>query len=80
MFDGGEIIGGPLKRADGGKGGKIESSRGIEQNDGVKEERLKVTERSRGDITLEKHSQASTYPPNSPLTRDQELSIQRLMK
>ena len=43
MFDGGEIIGGPLKRVDGGNGGMIESNSGIEQNDGVKEERLKVT-------------------------------------
>ena len=43
MFDGGEIIGGALKRADGGNGGMIESNR-IEQNDGVKEEILKVSE------------------------------------
>ena len=28
MFDGGEIIGGPLKRADGSNGGMIESNRG----------------------------------------------------
>ena len=37
MFDGGEIIGGPLKWADGGNGGMIESNTGTEQNDGVKE-------------------------------------------
>ena len=37
MFDEGEIIGGPLKQADGGNGGIIESNKGSEQNDGVKE-------------------------------------------
>ena len=45
MFNGVEIIGGPLKWADGGNGGMIESNRRNEQNDGVKEELLKVTER-----------------------------------
>ena len=37
MFDGGKIIGGPLKTSCWGNGGMTESNRGIEQNDGVKE-------------------------------------------
>ena len=44
MFDEGEVIGG-LRKAEEGKwcdGGMIESHKGIEKNDDVKKEKLKV--------------------------------------
>ena len=50
-----------------GEGGMIESNRGIEQNDGMKEERLKGTEVEGGDITLEKYSLANACPLTTSL-------------
>ena len=62
------------------EGGMTESNREIEQNDDEKEERLKVKEGEGGRHYTGQTQPSQCMTPNSPLTRDQGLSIQRLMK
>ena len=52
-----------------GKEGKIESSRGVQQNDGVKEERLKVTEWEGERHYIGKIQPSQRMPPEKPFDK-----------